>query len=61
MRATWIGDHLRMPGLVRRPQLPDQPEAPAHRRLRLGRPHDLHRLRRLLLLLQGQGQEYHAM
>ena len=54
---------LALQGLVRRPQLPDQPEAPPHRRLRLRRPHDLHRLRRLVLLLQGQEyrQEHDAM
>jgi hypothetical protein len=33
----------------------DQLEVVAHRWLRLRRPHDRHRLRRLLLLLQGQG------
>ena len=45
---------LRVQGLVRRTQLPDQLEAAPHRRLRVRRPHDLHRLRSLLLLLQGQ-------
>ena len=42
---------------------PDQPEAAADRRLRLRRAHDRHRLRRLLLLLQGPGhrQEQHPL
>ena len=43
--------------------LTDQPEVVAHRRLRLRRPDDRHRLRRLLLLLQGQShrQEQHPL
>ena len=42
---------------------PDQLEVVAHRRLRLRRPDDRHRLRRLLLLLQGQNnrQEQHPL
>ena len=43
--------------------VPDQPEAAADRWLRVRRAHDRDRLRRLLLLLQGQGhrQEQHPM
>ncbi len=48
-----LGRDVRVQGLVRRPELPDQPQAAAHRRMRLGRPHDLHRLRSVVLLLQG--------
>ncbi len=46
--------------LVRREELPDQPEAAADcgRRLRLS--HDDHRLRGQLLLLQGPAQEKHS-